>query len=212
MAREIREYSAREEFLHSAVHGVGAVAGGVGALMLIYKVAHSGAGRILSVLIYGAALFTVYLSSCLYHAAGSEHPLKKRLEVLDHSAIYLLIFGTYVPSSVSIVGGALGRTIITLVAVFSFLGVSLSWINLDRYKRYGFVLYILAGGVMIPFLALGRGTIPDALPLMLLGVIFYTVGVFFYKMQKIPYAHLCWHILVMAGSLAHYIMIYSYCS
>lgn len=209
MERARRVYSITEERLHSLSHGVAAVGGGVGWLLLVYRAFGGELGGVIGAGVYGATLFTVFLSSCLYHAAPSGTRVKARLERLDHCAIYLIIFGTYVPVCLTLLRGTAGYLTLGAVGVCCAVGIILTCINLEKYKRVGFLLYLVAGWLIFPASVIMRPHLGGgAASLLLLGGILYTGGVFFYKMQRKVYFHLVWHLLVMLGSLCHYLMIF----
>ena len=205
-----RNYTALEERLHSAAHGVGAVVGGVGAVLLIYRTFGSGLLSTVGASVYGASLFLVYLSSCLFHATPQGHPAKETLEKIDHSSIYLIMIGTFLPACLSLFESVGSYYVFISVWLFSVLGIIFTWADLEKYRKLGFSLYLLAGGMTIPLL-LSRRVESGAALLLVLGALAYLVGVFFYRMRGVRYMHLVWHLCVITGSIFHYIMIYLYC-
>lgn len=205
-----RKYTTLEDRLHAVVHGVGAAVGGIGAIMLIYKTVGKGMLSTVGAAVYGVALFLVYLSSCLYHSAPYDHPAKQTLEKIDHSSIYLIMIGTYLPACLSLFESVGAYYVFALVWLFAVLGIIFTWVDFERYRRLGFVLYLLVGAMTVPLL-FSRGVDNGAATLLILGALSYLVGVFFYRMRGVRYMHLAWHISVIVGSIFHYLMIYLYC-
>ena len=205
-----RRYTVLEDRLHAIAHGVGAAVGGIGAIMLIYKTVGKGTLSTVGAAVYGIALFLVYLSSCLYHSAPYDHPAKGVLERIDHSSIYLIMIGTYLPACLSLFESVGAYYVFVSVWLFAVLGIIFTWADFERYRRLGFVLYLLVGGMTVPLL-FSRRVEPGAASLLLLGALSYLIGVFFYRMRGVKFIHLIWHISVIVGSVFHYLMIYLYC-
>lgn len=210
MQKVKRSYTLLEEKLHAAAHGVGGIVGGVGAFALIYKTFGEGFLSTVGSAVYGISLFLVYLSSCIYHATPSDHPAKGTLEKIDHTSIYLIMIGTYLPACLSLFESVGAYYVFIAVWVFSVLGIIFTWVGFERYKRLGFFLYLLAGAMTVPLLFIKKVE-TGASVLLMLGVLAYLIGVFFYRLNKIKYMHLVWHLCVIVGSIFHYVMIYLYC-
>ena len=105
-----------------------------------------------------------------------------------------------------------GWCVFAVVATSSVLGLVLNSIDVDKYHKISLVLYLVTGWTIaaasVPyFKAIG----PVGFGFLLLGGAFYTVGVIFYKMQKVPYMHVLWHLFVLGGSVMHFFMVYGYC-
>lgn len=206
-----REYSAKEELLHSITHGAGALLGILGLIFLLVKLSYTDIFARLGATTYGAALILVYTSSCLFHAAPHGSILKNTLEKLDHSSIYLLILGTYIPAWVQFENMPLGNITIGLVFACALVGILLSCISVDRFSGIGFALYLVSGalvGANAP--AIAREVGAGGAILLLVGALLYLVGTVFYRMRHIPYMHLLWHISVVLGSATHFVMIYAF--
>lgn len=201
-------YSFKEELLNSLTHGVGTVLAAVGLVVLVILAALYGDGwRLLSFTIYGGCLVFLYLASTLYHSARRPR-LKQFYRLLDHSAVYLLIAGTYTPFLMVKLRGPVGWTMLAVVWGLALLGIAFKVGFIGRYEKWATIGYLLMGWMCL----LAFRQMMDALPVwgifgIMLGGIFYTVGVIFYTGERIPYNHAIWHLFVMGGSAAHFFTI-----
>jgi hemolysin III len=203
--------TAREELANSVTHGLGlALSVAAFALLLTLAILRGGALRIAACAVYGSTLVCLYAASTLYHSAVAPR-LKRVFRIMDHSAIYLLIAGTYTPFTLILLHDRLGRTLLALVWTLALLGILLKACFVERFGVVSVVLYLALGwlGVIAvkPLLAL----LPVAgIVWLLAGGAAYTVGVVFYASRRLPYAHALWHVFVLAGSACHYFAILLY--
>lgn len=213
-----RPFTAKEELIHSLTHGLGALAGVVGLILLILKTAQTGALAVTGATLFGASIMILYLSSCVYHASCHLELVGRPLRAaevfkrMDYCTIYLLILGTYIPACWSVLGGVLGWAMFGVIAVCAAVGIILNAISPERFHKVSMFLYVAAGWAIavatVPFVqSVGLG----GFALLLLGGIFYTLGLIFYSLNKIPYMHVVWHLFVIAGSVMHYLLVYNYC-
>lgn len=213
-----RKFTVFEEMMHSLAHGLGAVFGIVALVLMISKTAARGGVDLFSAVVFGVALIVLYSASALYHAscaalgADSERLIKRISEKFDHCAIYILILGTYVPACLSGIGGSIGWLIFGVVAALCIVGITLNSISVRRFAKISLAIYILAGWTIIaasvPYAkAIGM----QGFTFLLLGGALYTLGIIFYKMHKVKYMHILWHVFVLGGSVMHFIMVYNYC-
>ena len=207
----VRAQTAAEERANSLSHGLGALLAFVGVLPLVVRAAQEGSAvRVFSLAVYGASLVLLYAVSASYH--GAHRPeVKKRLQVLDHCSIFLLILGTYLPMSVLVIGGRTGWLLFLTNAVLAVVGITLNAISLERFGRVCLVLYALMGWLaVLAIRSIVAALPPFGLALLVAGGAAYTVGIFFYKSQG-AYMHFVWHLFVLAGSLLHYLCSALYC-
>jgi len=159
--------------------------------------------------VYGGTLIALYTTSTLYHAV-SHHVTKRRLRLLDHVAIYLLIAGTYTPFSFGVLRGVWGWTMFGVVWLMAAIGVIAKVRYRFRNERLSTLLYVVMGWVAIigirPMLASME---TEGFVLLILGGVSYTAGVLFYR-QKRTWSHTVWHLFVMAGSACHYFAVLLY--
>jgi hemolysin III len=204
-------YTLGEEIANSVIHGIGAVLAIAGLAVLSAFASVFGNGwHIVSCSIFGATLVLLYTASTLYH--GIQSPIaKKVLRLVDHTAIFLLIAGTYTPFTLVNLRGPWGWSLFGVVWCIAVLGVIFQVIFIDRWKILPVVIYVGMGWLIVaairPLLsALAAG----GLVLLAGGGLCYTLGVVFYVSKKIPYHHAIWHLFVLAGSTLHFFAVLFY--
>lgn len=197
-----------EEVLNSCTHGVGLVLSIAGfVLLLALSIRYGTAWHIAGCAIYGSTLICLYLASTLYHGISLPR-LKRLLKIFDHSAIYLLIAGTYTPFLLVNLRGGWGWSLLGIVWGCAMAGITLKLWFVDHFKVFSTVLYLVLGWlILVAAKPLVAHVSAIGLRWLLAGGILYTVGVVFYASRKIPYGHVVWHLLVMAGSVCHYLAV-----
>ncbi len=199
---------AREELFNAITHGIGVLASVVAAVILIVLAAFGGdVWEIVGVSIFGASLFTLYLASTLYHSARRPH-IKARLKVFDHSAIYLLIAGSYTPFMIGALRGGWGWTLFGVIWGLALLGIVFKLFFTGRFRLVSTLVYIAMGWLAI--IAAGpllRHLEPVALFWLVAGGIAYTAGTPMYQAARFRYAHAVWHLFVLGGSVCHAVAI-----
>jgi len=197
--------SRREEAAHALTHGLGFVASLVGLVVLLVAASTRGdAWHVVGCGVFGATLVLLYAASTLYHGYP-ESRTKRVLQRLDHSAIYLLIAGTYTPFTLVNLRGAWGWSLLALVWSLAGLGIALEAMRRHRGRGWSVALYLTMGWlVVIAVEPLVRTVEPDGIALLVLGGLAYSVGVVFYAWQRLPYNHVVWHVFVLAGSALHF--------
>ena len=205
-----RPQTAGEEIANTVSHGVGAVLAAAGAVPLLVKAAMDSGQAVVGMALYAASLLGLYAASSVYH--GVRNPaLKKRLRVLDHCSIFLLILGTYIPMALLVLGGSLGWTLIGINTALAVVGIVLDLIDLERFSKVTLVLYAAMGWLILP--AIGRVVTvlpPAGVALLAGGGVAYTMGILFYKSKR-HYMHFVWHLFVLAGSALQYFCVLLYC-
>jgi hemolysin III len=196
------------ERFNSISHLVGATFALVGGAVLVTSAAIGGeVGKIVSYTVYAVTLFTLYLSSTLYHSIPGQ--AKLILRVLDHQAIYLLIAGTYTPFIVVAVEGDMQWWMLGSIWAMAVFGIILDALPRRGTRILPVILYLAMGWfcVLFPesFLA---ALSPESLAWLIAGGTFYTSGVAFYALDsRYPWCHGVWHVFVLAGSVSHYFAI-----
>ena len=194
-----------EEIANSVTHGIGAGLSIAALVILVVFAALQGdVWKIVSFCIYGVSLFVLYLVSTLYHSF-TKPKLKRFFRVLDHSAIFLLIAGTYTPILLISMRGPWGWTLFGLIWLLACSGIFVKVFFFKKLKILSILFYIGMGWLIViairPFLAM----VPFAVNLwLLIGGVSYTIGVVFYAMKKIPFHHGIWHLFVLGGSISHF--------
>ena len=201
-------YTGPEEFLHSITHGIGAVLAAVGASYLILDAVQDGdPWRVLSMGIYGVTLVGLYTISALYHGVTTRG-LKARLRIMDHSAIYLFIAGSYTPFLLLPLRGGWGWFIFALAWAMAVGGVVYKLTLLDRFPRLSTALYLGMGWLaLLAIVPMVRRLSPITLTWVVAGGLIYTAGTLVFHMQRVRYAHVAWHLFVLAGSVCHFVAI-----
>lgn len=200
-----------EEIANTISHGLGAVMALAGAVPLAVRGILSGSAKTgFSLTAYGISLVLLYTASAVYH--GVQNPeIKRRLRVMDHCSIFVLILGTYVPMSLLVVGGRLGWTLFLTNTTLAAVGITLNAIDLKRFDKVSLALYALMGWlVVLAMKAVVSALPPMGLALLVSGGVAYTVGILFYK-AKGKYMHFVWHLFVLAGSVLQFFCIALYC-
>lgn len=204
-----RFYSRGEEIFHSISHGVGAALSAVGLLALTWLAWKQGSPRlVISFFVFGLSLTLLYLASTLYH--GIQKPRWKQFfRILDHSAIYLLIAGTYTPFLLVRLQGMFGWTFLAVIWGLALLGIGFKALFIHRFQRLSVLGYVLMGWLGVIFARQVMAQLPEVTLIWLAtGGFFYTVGVIFYAWKRLPYNHAIWHLFVMGGSACHYLAVY----
>jgi hemolysin III len=206
-----RRYSPVEEIANSAIHGLGVVLSITALVLLTTLAARSGdVWRIVSSAIYGSTLVALYLSSVLYHSFRAPG-VKRVFRYFDHSAIYLLIAGSYTPFTLVTLRGAWGWTLFGLVWGVAALGLLMTVIGIGRSRVLASLVYIGMGWLIViaikPLLA---AIPPGGIAWLVAGGLLYTFGVVFYIWKKLPFHHAVWHLFVLGGSVCHFIAILLY--
>jgi hemolysin III len=164
----------------------------------------------LSCTVFSVTLVLVYLCSTLYHSLVRTRALHV-FHVLDHSSIYLLIAGTYTPFTLISLHGALGWWIFGVEWALAIAGVIFKSFAVGRFEVASALVYLFQGW----FIVFAVSPLYHALGLhgmlwMGAGGLAYTLGIFFFALDRLKYFHATWHIFVLAGSIAHYFAILFY--
>ncbi|RYD14196.1 MAG: hemolysin III family protein [Lysobacteraceae bacterium] len=204
------QYSLREEFASSFIHGIGLLLSVAGLVLLVLVAARGGDGaHVASVAIYGTTLVLLYAASTAYH--GIAHAgAKPLLRQLDHAAIFLLIAGTYTPFALISLRGAWGWSLFAVVWLLAFFGISL---ELRKVRNRAVMAALYVGIGWIGVFAIGplvRSIEPAGLWLLFGGGAAYTLGVPFYLWRKLPYNHALWHAFVLLGSVLQFLAVLLY--
>lgn len=206
-------YTAGEERLNTITHGTGLILALFASFFLLNKGLQDGNRlRFISYVIYCLGLLLLYLASTLYHSAKNPE-LKKRLNVFDHSAIYVLIAGTYTPIALITMKGTWGLIILCIVWILAIMGIVLKFFFTGRYSKISTLTYVMMGWLIVIAIKPLINSMPaHGLLWLLAGGLFYTFGALFYQIKSIAYNHAIFHVFVLLGSLCHYIVILNYTS
>ena len=200
-----------EEIANSVTHGMALLASIAGGIVLVATSVRRGdPWFVVSASIYAATLVLLYLSSTLYHAL-SKTRARHAFQVLDHSAIFLLIAGTYTPFALVSLRGPWGWTLSGVEWGLAIAGIVFKAVFGPRWPIVSTALYILMGWTaVIAFKPLVQHVRPEGLEWLVAGGLAYTLGVVFYARRGMRYSHTVWHLFVMAGSACHYLAVLWY--
>lgn len=201
-----------EEFANSTSHGAGLIGAIVGTpFLVIGAVRHGDAGVIVGAGIFCATMILLYSASMLYHAIPRGR-LKRAFRVIDHSAIFLLIAGTYTPFTLGVLRGTTGWTLFGIVWALAVTGVFLKASGRAGHPAVSTSLYLAMGWLVLFAIDALIASMPLAgLMWLLAGGLCYTIGVvFFVTDSRIRFGHAVWHGFVVAGTTCHYFAILWY--
>ena len=205
MSKEERVYTPKEEFLNAFSHAIGAIFAIYALIMLV--VTAKTPMQTGTTAIYGASLFILFEASTCYHAVTNE-TAKKVLRKIDHSAIYLLIAGTYTPLLLMTVDFPNSVIFLSIIWYLAITGIVFSCITL-KFKYLSTGLYVLMGWLSaFMFYMLWAKGLHSTLAWLLSGGLLYTLGSYFYLKPK-KYYHSIFHFFVLIGAICHYLMIMS---
>jgi hemolysin III len=204
-------YTEKEERFNTVSHALGIIFSIPAlALLIIKALSQSDIWYLVSFSIYGLSMLTLYSASTLYH--GAKNPeLKQKLNIFDHSAIYLLIAGTYTPFALVTLHGVWGWWMFGIVWTLAAIGLVLKFFYTGRFDKISTAAYVLMGWVMvIAIKPLIDNLLPEGLFWLFIGGLFYTVGAGLYLIRKLPNNHGIFHVFVLLGSISHFIAVYFY--
>ena len=198
-------YSLGEDIANGITHGIGTGLSIAGLTALIFlAVLHNSPWHLAGFTVYGITLVLLYLGSTLYHSIQHKKA-KVVFQKLDHSAIYLLIAGTYTPFLLVELRNAWGWTLLILVWGIAVLGIAYKMLFIHKFEKLSVLGYILMGWLCV---IAGRelfAKLPvESMIWLALGGVLYTLGVSILPIKKIPYRHTIWHFFVLAASACHY--------
>jgi hemolysin III len=197
-----------EEIWNTASHGLGILLGMAGLVLLLLFDSGKTVYSTMSILLYACSIIILYSASTLYHSLRDirrKHIFRR----FDHISIYLLIAGTYTPVALISLEASSGWLIFWIVWGIAALGTLLKVFFTGRFEFISVLLYLIMGWlIVIDFGNLMAIQSTLGLTLLMLGGAFYTVGIVFYAIEKIPYNHVIWHFFVLGGSISHFFFIF----
>lgn len=207
----ITRYSANEERLNIWTHGIGLLLSIAGLPFLIIKaIDFPGFWKPASLYIFGLSMIVLYAASTFYHAA-KKAKLRRRLNIFDHAAIYVLIAGTYTPFTLIVLDGVLGWVLFGLSWGFAFIGIVLKLFYTGRFDKLSTIMYVLMGWQIVFAIKPLMENLPsEGLRYLFAGGIFYTVGAVLYSIKKLPFNHAIFHVFVVLGTASHFFSILNY--
>jgi hemolysin III len=200
----MRVYSRGEETANWVTHGIGLLLSIAGlTLLIVFSSLRGNAWHVVSFTVFGLTLLTLYTVSTLYHSRRSVRG-KALFRRLDHAAIFLLIAGTYTPFLLTNLRGPWGWSLFGVIWGLCGAGAVFQLFFGERYRLASTLAYLFVGWLIVVALKpLVANVPPGGLWLLLAGGLSYSVGVIFYRWQRLRYHHAVWHVFVLGGSMCH---------
>lgn len=206
--KRIKYYSKPEETANVITHGIGFLLSIPALIFLIFTAIEKGEKNLfIGYLIFGFSMILLYLTSTLYHYT-KEKKLRRKLNILDHAAIYILIAGTYTPFILVGLEEGWKETMFTLIWGIAILGIFFKLFFTGRFNILSTVLYVFMGWlVLVAYKPLSEGISYDSLFWLFAGGVSYTIGAVLYSIKVIPFNHAIFHLFVLLGTLCHFISV-----
>ncbi len=207
----VKFYSHSEERINIASHGLGLVLSVFALIMLVWKASETGnAWDIVIFGIFGVSLVLLYATSTIYHSA-TQPQRRKKLRIVDHAMIYVLIAGSYTPLALITLNGTVGWILFATAWSMAIVGVTLKIFFTGRYHLFSTLMYVFMGWIAIFAInPLIRNLSIDGLYWLLAGGLSYTVGAILYAIKSLPFNHAVFHIFVLGGSACHFVTVFVY--
>ncbi|KKN99928.1 hypothetical protein LCGC14_0133490 [marine sediment metagenome] len=198
----------KEEKFNTISHGIGAFLAIIGMVVLLYYNTDKSPYATWGIVIYSISLISMLFVSTVYHAVDNRI-WKLRMRILDHINIYYLIAGTYTPVALITLINGNGWQIFFTVWAIATVGTILKLFFTGKYEIVSLLLYLLMGWLIVfDFQNLVDNTTDKGIQLLILGGAFYTIGIIFYAVRRIPCNHFIWHLFVLFGAISHWFFIY----
>ena len=209
--KQPKYYSPAEERINIVSHAVGFF---LSIVALFFLVMHArlngGVVKVVSFAIFGVSLIVLYAASSLYHSAKNPER-RNRLKIFDHASIFVLIAGTYTPFTLVTLEGPTGWVIFGISWGIALVGITLKLFFTGRFSIASTVMYVLMGWVIVLAIKpLVHNLASEGLFWLFLGGLAYTIGAVLYSIKKIKFNHAIFHLLVLVGSICHFVSIYFY--
>ena len=186
-------------------------------LIVLLVVGWNGAGKVISLAIYGVSLVLLFSASATYHMVSARPKVIEVLRKFDHAAIFLLIAGTYTPICFNMFSGFWKWGILGIVWAFALVGIGVKIFFMKGPRWLSAVIYLVMGWLCIIAIQQMLTQLPaGALIWLLVGGIAFTLGAIVYATKAFNFfpgkfgSHEVWHIFVIVGALAQFIAIAFY--
>jgi hemolysin III len=212
MSSLTKQYRLGEEIANAITHGLGtlfAIAALV--ILVVHAVLNAPIGQtgvyVSAFAIFGFSMVFLYLISTLYHSL-----LKTRayvvFERLDHSAIYVLIAGTYTAYCLTALRDSVGWFILAMIWGLAIAGIVLYAVFGRKLWLVSVVTYVFMGWIIVFYARQLRQAIPQiSWTLLIAGGIVYTTGAIVYVLKRVRWTHPVWHLFVLGGTALHFLSV-----
>lgn len=207
----VKEWNWKEEIPNAITHGIGfglSIAGLVFLILNSVRTYDHDVLALVSVIVFGSSMILLYLCSTLHHSLPFKKT-KRLFTILDHSAIYVFIAGTYTPFLLITLRGMLGWVLFGIIWAIAIGGIVFKSIFADKFIVVATLGYLIMGWLIVfAWGPLSQNLNPTAMNITLAGGVFYSIGTIFFGWTKIPglkkinfpFVHAVWHLFVLAGS------------
>ena len=180
-------------------------------MLLIVRARQGGEGvYVFSFAVFGLSLVALYAASTWYHSTN-DPDLRRRLRIVDHASIYILIAGTYTPFTLITLQGPVGNTIFTVTWLMAITGIVLKLFFTGRFRTLSTLMYVFMGWMILFAIEPMIDNLPRAGLLWLAaGGVAYTTGAVLYGFKRIEFTHAIFHVFVLLGSIGHFIAVYKF--
>ena len=210
MAIQSKTYDSDEEFWNVLTHGFGLLLSIIATILLVKSSLKLTNWHVLSFSIYGASLILLYFASTIYHLA-KKPDLRLKLNVFDHSAIYVLIAGTYTPFLLVTLRGPWGWSLLAVIWGMALIGIILKQFFTGRYDKISTLAYVIMGFTMVVAAnPLSKALAYQGIVWMVIGCLLYAIGAVFYLRNSLKFNHAIFHVFVLLGSFSHFVSVYYY--
>lgn len=204
-------YTPVEEFVNISSHAIGLL---LSVIATGFLIAHAGQNggvwHIVSFAIFGSSLIILYAASTSYHSA-KDPMLRRKLRVIDHAAIYVLIAGSYTPFTLVTLNGSTGWMIFAASWAMAITGVVLKIFFTGRYNLISTAMYVFMGWmIMFAIKPLAANLPAGGIYWLAAGGVAYTLGAVIYSIKRVKFNHAIFHVFVLIGSASHFVAVYFY--
>jgi hemolysin III len=204
----IKYYSKAEEISNVLTHGLGMLLS-IPALVYLINLSNTKGttAHLIGSIVFGISMFILYSASTIYHAV-QKPKLRKRLNILDHASIYVLIAGTYTPFTLVGLEGAWRWSIFGVVWGVALIGIIFKLFFTGKFDKLSTILYVAMGWIIvIAYSPLSKGISDDSLYWLFAGGFAYTIGALLYMVRSLTFNHAIFHLFVLFGTACHFISI-----
>lgn len=205
-----KNYSKGEEIANTITHLLGAgLAIAAIAILAVRGAVYGTYKHVIGFTVFGVSTLLLYSMSSVYHMLPPNTKARRIFKILDHSAIYILISGSYTPYLLTVINGAASWILFALQWIMTTVGILFKIKFAGRMRFISTLIYLLMGWMIIfAFKPLKLNLSPTALNLLVASGITYSVGTVFYMLKNIKYTHAIWHIFVMGGSVLMFLSVF----
>ncbi|MTI18884.1 hemolysin III family protein [Rhodobacteraceae bacterium RKSG542] len=203
-----RPQTRNEQIVDGIIHVLG-IAFGAGATtaLIILLWAADDPKRQVSLYIYAGCMMAMLICSATYNILAKDNPVGI-LRRLDHSAIFLMIAGTYTPLCLMVLGGWTGITLLSIVWTGAILGAAIKILNLTQFKRFTVPIYLALGwAAVFAIVPIYNQSSTVGFVFLMIGGGLYTVGTLFYIWKSLPFQNAIWHGFVLTAAVCHFVAI-----